>query len=475
VSKKDMNPRSPSLTPGNGKRFSKWPDGVVLDPPAWNLPAEINIPQGSFVDVRLYAANADGYTLNVTGLAAGLTYNAGLERIEAGAEASPASSTATFAIDPSGLNVTATTTVAVTAVADGQNLQFDGNFEAGNLIRWGTTYWGVPVYGRPIRYSADQVHVGDGQLMGLVAKTARTIEIPGVGPVFYPEGPTLPDNQYSVRMMIKNSANGTEPEDCDQSPANTCTRRRTMVQGEGIMASSGCYGPRETWWGSLSIYVPSDFNPAGSGFFIFTGIKPSGWPASGIMGLNLDGPNNTWRFQHFWGEFVYDGNGQPNDAYGLGAGAIPWWQTMYYDLEHPGTGQSWTDIRDFPNAADSRNAFASVTKNSWTHWVWQIHMDGRSSASGGQGFWKVWKKDASHGWVQVLNILPKITTRGGRTFDHGIGYDSPKFHGSNTGMYCAKTRAWDAPNNLTIYMANIKVGKSSASFIDVSPDGSVPV
>lgn len=78
--------------------------------PEWNLPAVINIAQGSYVGIRQYALNANGLTLNVTGLGLGLSYNPSLERIEATADAT-FNGTATFIIDPAGANVSATTTV----------------------------------------------------------------------------------------------------------------------------------------------------------------------------------------------------------------------------------------------------------------------------------------------------------------------------------------------------------------------------
>jgi hypothetical protein len=49
--------------------------------PTWSLPDTIEVIRGHFVDVRQYAVNATGLPLNVTGLVAGLSYDAENERI----------------------------------------------------------------------------------------------------------------------------------------------------------------------------------------------------------------------------------------------------------------------------------------------------------------------------------------------------------------------------------------------------------
>jgi hypothetical protein len=98
-------------------------EGEVPPEPSWSLPTTINVAQGSHVGIRQYAQNAGGLPLAVTNLGSGLSYNAGLERIEATAEAT-GSSTATFAIDPSGANITATATVTAVELGAWQLAEF---------------------------------------------------------------------------------------------------------------------------------------------------------------------------------------------------------------------------------------------------------------------------------------------------------------------------------------------------------------
>jgi hypothetical protein len=90
---------------------------VVQVPPAeWSLPATINIAQSGTIGLRQYAANDDGWTISVTGLPSGVTYNPTLERIEAAAGAVVGSATATFTLSRAGLaDVVDTATVAVYA------------------------------------------------------------------------------------------------------------------------------------------------------------------------------------------------------------------------------------------------------------------------------------------------------------------------------------------------------------------------
>jgi hypothetical protein len=82
--------------------------------------------------------------------------------------------------------------------------------------------------------------------------------------------------------------------------------------------------------------------------------------------------------------------------------------------------------------------------------------------------------------VNVIHIKPKVTTRGGVTFDHGICYNSPPTSTNNggfdvqTGFYMAKEQVWDLPANRVIYVDNVKVGGASTRFEDMSPDGSSP-
>jgi hypothetical protein len=109
-----------------------------------------------------------------------------------------------------------------------------------------------------------------------------------------------------------------------------------------------------------------------------------------------------------------------------------------------------------------------------------MKQDHRGNDKGGTGFLTVWKREDSGPWMRVLHILPKQTTRGGMTFNHGIGYNLSRFTGSDAGggtyvgLYMSKNQVWDGPNNQVIYIANHKIGGPNAKFSDMSPDGSSP-
>jgi len=83
------------------------------DPASWNLPATLNVQQDGSVDVRQYANDATGWTISVTNLPTGVTYNSGTEELE-GAASGTASGTATFTLSLVGqADVVDTATVAL--------------------------------------------------------------------------------------------------------------------------------------------------------------------------------------------------------------------------------------------------------------------------------------------------------------------------------------------------------------------------
>ena len=83
------------------------------DPASWNLPATLNVQQSGNIPLRQYAVNATGWTISVSGLPTGVTYNGSLERLE-GASTGTASATATFTLSLSGqADVVDTATVAL--------------------------------------------------------------------------------------------------------------------------------------------------------------------------------------------------------------------------------------------------------------------------------------------------------------------------------------------------------------------------
>jgi hypothetical protein len=346
---------------------------------------------------------------------------------------------------------------------------FNGDFAAGNFSQWKKSneadvrFFGIAPYGRPIQYGGqNSAHVGNGEILSLVSVDGRT-----VNGIRYPQGPTRGRSPFAAKFVVKSQAGGgIEPQDCD--PQTSCTNRRAQIDGEDIVGQLQLIPHRSERWMSFSYFIPTDFQVGSSGFGpVLMGLKARGSsPLSGFHGLTLEGPGGTWRIFNRWTDAL---NPTSWDQ-------LPWWQQMTYDSQSPSAGDStWTDTRDFPDVARSRQALASVLKGGWTDWVYHWKLDERGSANGGVGFFKIWKREGSGPWTLVVDIRPKITTRGGRTFDHGIGFNYPdRYYGGKPGLYMDRNRVWENPGNLVIYSANYKLGNEKAVFADLSPDGSVP-
>jgi hypothetical protein len=285
---------------------------------------------------------------------------------------------------------------------------FNGDFSTGNYTQWTKPadsevyFWAVPHYGRPIQYGGqNSVHVGNGELMSLVSIDGRSVN--GIN---YPKGPTRGRSPFAARFMVKSQAGGgIETRDCD--PQTNCTNRRAQIDGEDIMGLMKLIPHRSERWMSFSYYIPADFQSGTSGFGpVLTGLKVRGSsPLSAYVNLMLEGPGGTWRIYHRWTDAL---NPSSWDQ-------LPWWQQMSYDSQSPSaTDGNWTDTRDFPDVEKSRQALGSVLKGGWTDWIWHWKLDERGSASGGSGFFKIWKREGSGPWILVVDIRPKVTTRGGR-------------------------------------------------------------
>ncbi len=223
-------------------------------------------------------------------------------------------------------------------------------------------------------------------------------------------------------------------------------------------------------WMSASYYVPADWDSTrGSGMLHVLQVKPRNDGNSIGPALSLQLENEGWKVRHKWDDKV--------DPDGVD---VPWQQSMEYSAIEP-TISSWAGgVADFPNESASKAALADVNKGGWTDWVINVKFDARGSQQGGTGFIDIWKRAGSGSWVHVLHIVPKVTTRGGVTFDRGICYNAPANATNNGGFdiqggfYMAKEQVWTLPANRVIYIDNVKVGDASAEFKDMSPDGSSP-
>ncbi len=315
----------------------------------------------------------------------------------------------------------------------------------------------IPAYGRPVEpnpnnTSAQSSYFGDGSLSEIVTSPVRC-------------------GKHAHKLTVKNSANGSEPADCDNG---LCTRRRTELQHHLVLfPNDGHMAYLQEYWMAVSVYVPADWDSGGTGWgpLLFQIKSPKTNAISPTFGIALT--NGAWRVGHIWSHVD-----NPNSS-----GVIPWQYQMYYHGDDPGTGggpypnsSTWSDgLAHFPNVAASHAALANPNKGGWTDWVINVKWDGRGSDQGGTGFLKVWKRVGSGSWVHVLNILPGKTTRGGMTFDHGIGYKVPgSGFGPGAGMYMQKSQVWGLPKSRVVYNDCIRIGSAKATFAEMSPDGSTP-
>jgi hypothetical protein len=334
---------------------------------------------------------------------------------------------------------------------------WSGDYETGDFTQWHLPgkpdhpqFAGVPAYGRPVppdpfTGSALESYYGDGSLMELVTQPVR-------------------QGRYAAKVTVKNSLAGYEPDDCDNG---NCTRRRSELNMHLALPADYDGMPYlSERWVSISHYLPSNWdsdNGNGWGPTVFQIKSPKTNNISPTFSIVIT--NHGWQIWHRWSDVE---NPSTFDA-------IPWQYQMYYDAQYP-SASSWSEgLSDFPDTAVSRAALSDLNKGGWTDWVIRIRFDGRGSKEGGNGFLTVWKRAGDADWVKVLHVLPKVTTRGGMTFDRGIGYIVPDSgFGPLAGMYMAKEQVWGLPNNRVLYNDNMKVGSSMATFEVMSPDASAP-
>lgn len=342
---------------------------------------------------------------------------------------------------------------------------WSGDFSTGNFMQYHVpddankvAFWWMPAYGAPPEtnlgpgedyvYGPAEPSEGDGSLLSLVTSPTR-------------------GSRYSAKFTVKNAQSGSEPRDCDPVGA-TCDRRRVQLQMFKTLPDYYDALPyRKTRWISLSIFLPADYPVGGSGFGpVILGSKPRNDKngQSGHLQIQVDG--SQWQIYHRWAADNPDGQ-------------VPWQQAMFYTADYP-SEEKWPDgLRDFPSA-DAQAALGSLNLGGWTDWIIKTNNDARGSREGGEGFITVWKREDNGLWVRVLHIVPKVTTRGGMTFDHGIGYHVPPINGNNggygvsTGVYMSKEQVWDQPQDKVIYLANHKIGDENTTFVEMSPDGSAP-
>ena len=227
----------------------------------------------------------------------------------------------------------------------------------------------------------------------------------------------------------------------------------------------------EESWVSFSLFVPSDWSSSGSGFGpIIMGIKMADDSYNNTGWFGIDIANDSWKISHRWSD-------------SLKPGTLPWQQSMFYQGNYDGRPyprvDDWPEgMVDFPDVAASQAALQSLNKGGWTDWVLHFRQDHRGTDQGGTGFLDLWKREDSGSWIRVLDITPHETTRGGMTFNYGVGFNlantSTPGSGAVIGMYMDKDQVWNHANDRVIYIANHKIGDSNTEFSSMSPDGSSP-
>jgi len=352
--------------------------------------------------------------------------------------------------------------LAIVPSISAADIIWSGGFETGDFTQWHSVgdpdavyFFQMPEYGRPIQYGGQQRgHAGNGDLLSLEAKSART-----VNGIFYPQGPTR-GGDYAAKFTVKTAANYTEPNDCD---VVGCSHRRTQLTMQAAMQSNynGLPNMGERWM-SVSIYLPSDFEISGSGFGPqYWEIKPTNDGGSGdTLGILINS-SGSWVITHNWQL------GQPK-------GFAPYQQQMGYSANYPTPSSDWPDGNQDFAVAGSQAALGTINRGGWTDWVFHLKFDSRGSNQGGTGYLDLWKRDGSGPWEKILALIPRQTTRMGSTFNRGIGTGAPGGYGPKVGPYMDTDRVRKNSNNMVVYLANMKIGDEKATFADMSHDGSSP-
>lgn len=365
--------------------------------------------------------------------------------------------------------ITATVIAAMLGAVPGigaAEVIWSGDYSDGDFMQWhrpedagAVTFHMVPEYGRPIQYGGQVPpnHIGNGDLLSLVAATERTVD-----GIYYPKGPTRGSSEYAARFVVKNSANGSEPRDCD---GGVCTRRRSELTVQATLPLFyDALDYRDERWISISHFLPEDWADAGSGSGVQVfQIKPR-LDGGGIGPcIAIEAVHGHWEVEHSW-----------TDVLNL-RDSIPFQQAPKYSPTYPVEGDvSGELLADFPDVSESRAALEDLNKGGWTDWIFHVVFDARGSRDGGEGLFELWKRAGDGPWVKVLHIEPKVVTVSGRTYDRGVCYNSPDGFGIKAGMYMDKRQVWNLDKNRVLYNANIKVGSGDTPFEKMSPDGSSP-
>jgi hypothetical protein len=394
---------------------------------------------------------------------------------------------------------------------------WDGSFESGdyNAYPWAEPgrieFWGMNRNLRPRRYSVEQIstaHIGNGVQSEIVHRTGASIAKP-FDTVIYPKGPVRL-GQFAARITVRNSINGSEPQDCGESDNGKCEYRRTEIWTWGGRNSNYMAHNLNAWpqfqerWLSFSVFLPPDFAMADGGDWWWPSvlqIKPrwGGRAMSPTFALSLH-PTHGWSIVHRTHPEITNNLIQ----HGLTPSAGEYNYNYAHDTEYrKNTGIGFRDYLavDFPNAVNSRAALADLGIGEWTDWIINLKADPRGPNESGTGFLRIWKRKGSGTWTQVLDVVPREFDVSGYRLKRGVFFNDPggstgnanpipgnwsstlinfsgeKYSEQNggfsvmTGFYGPKRFFWDAPRDVSIFIDNVRVGSSNANFRMMSPDG----
>lgn len=271
---------------------------------SWNLPSVINVPQGSNIGIRQWTLNSSGYTISVSGLPTGVTYNPVTEELE-GAESGTDSTNATFTLTLDDIVIEDTAIVALVETVTGLPDYYDTNLVPATL--WVNSVTGDDSYTRA------QVLAGGGSLQWNTigravwgstsyatqnpSEAARAGDVVQIAPGIYWEGtggPTVETNAHRFTVVLEPANDGTaeDPIIFRSDPANPAEiRLQENIRGPIIGGNHDYifwHGFRinDYYGGSLSDTGPVHFGGGATGCRL-SGCNVSGHPGTYYWGYTF--------------------------------------------------------------------------------------------------------------------------------------------------------------------------------------------
>lgn len=332
---------------------------------------------------------------------------------------------------------------------------WSGDFDDGDLENWNwyapnpIEIWGTPRYGGPGGDIGQHSQwLGNGDLMWLTAAATSGA---------FKEGPVLPGRNHSLGLHVKSYAGGsvdgtsTSPDLVGDYDGSVTTRRRTELRGLTLHWNNNYVPYQTTRWASLSVYLPTDWNTRPSASW-----GPKLWTWKSYPGPDMSEPVGLETHGNAWGFVVARSTILDHGGYGEG-----WNRTFFRP--------TMSSSPFYPDDAASVAALSNLNLGGWTHFVMQMHFDGRKSTEGGQGFIRLWMRAGAGPWVEVVHIYA--------TPEYGVTHPQSEDGrwGFQAALYMHNSEVLDLPEDgRTAYYDNIKIGSEKATFEMMSHDGSSP-